>query len=378
MCLLVIGALLLLLSIYIQNISSVKNQLLELGTVLPVSGNITTVNGDTRTGLVIKEEIYQNMISAKTIERLKVNLILSGGIGEFDVEEYRKHLRYNVMAVNDVSAFREDMQENPLFSNDEEAVCIVSEVIMEENDWKIGDVVPLNLYSYYLDEDYVMQRKLLAISEYKIVASMTDTISDFMEIVDIIVPLESVRKLSHQENNPFTVNSISFYVKDPLQLNEFKEEMRTFNLIKVNPLADFDPSYSGIALSVKDSTFIATATQLRQQEELLQSFFPIIFIIVILVGYITSTLLIQSRQKEFRLMRIVGISKMNVIITFFYEQLFLVVLGLLIGAMILWMTRTAKASTLFIAGTICLSYCLGVLVALLGTARKNIMENALP
>ena len=376
-CLLVIGALLLLLSIYIQNISSVRNQLLELGTVLPVSGNITTLNGDNRTGLAIKEEIYQNMVDAKTIERLKVNLLLSGGIGDFDVEEYREYLRYNVMAINGVSAFREDMQENPLFSNGEEAVCIVGEDTMVENDWKIGDTVLLNLYSYYLDEEYVMQRKPLAISEYKIVDSMADTTSDLMETVDIIVPLESVRKLFHQENKIFTVNAISFYVKDPLKLNEFKAEMKSFGLLSVRPAADFDPTYSGIALSVKDSTFIATATQLRQQEELLQSFFPIVFIIVILVGYITSTLLIQSRQKEFRLMRIVGISKANAIITFFYEQLFIVVIGLLIGIVILWATRLTTVMTLLIASTICFGYCLGVLVSLLGMARKNIMENGI-
>ena len=375
-CLLVIGALLLLLSIYIQNISSVRKQLQELGVASSVSGDITTLSGDNTTGLTIEEEIYQNMIDAKTIERLKINLLLSGGIGDFDPEEYRVNLRYNVMAVNDVSAFREDMQTNTLPQNSEEAVCIVSEDVMVENDWKIGDVIPLNLYLYYYDAAKEgMDLKPLAVSEYKIVDSMPEVTSDLMEVADVLIPLENARALYRQENQPFVVNSLSFYVKDPLELNEFKAEMRAFGLLNVNPAGFPDPSYAGRALRVKDFSFISMATQLRQQEGLLQGFFPIIFVIVILVGYITSTLMIQSRQKEFRLMRIIGISKLNVIITFFCEQFFLVILGLLIGVTILWLTRMAQVSALLIAGAICLSYCLGVAVALIRTARNNIMEN---
>ena len=378
-CLLVIGALLLLLSIYVQNISSVRKQLQDLGTASPISGDITTLSGDNVTGLTIKEEIYQDMINAETIERLKVNLLLSGGLGEFTPEEYLEYLQYSVMAVNDVGAFREDMQANPLFVNSEEAICIVSEGTMEENDWKIGDIIPLNLYLYYYDEaEESMQLKPLAVSECKIVDSMKEVTSDLMEVADILIPLENARTLYRQGKQPFVVNSLSFHVKNPLELNAFKTEMRAIGLLNVNPAAFPDPSYSGTALRVKDFTFISMATQLRQQEGLLQGFFPVIFIIVILVGYITSTLLIQSRQKEFRLMRIIGISKSNVIITFFCEQFFLAIFGLLAGVTILWLTKTAQATALFIAGAICLSYCLGVAVALIRIARNNIMENALP
>jgi ABC-type transport system, involved in lipoprotein release, permease component len=341
-----------------------------------VSGSITTWSGDNITGLAIKEEIYQDMMSAKTIERLKVNLLLSGGIGEFAPEEYLKYLEYSVMAVNDVSAFREDMSANSLFLNSEEAVCIVNEGTMKENGWKIGDNIPLNLYLYYYDpEEESMQLKPLAVSEYKIVDSMKEITSDLMEVADILIPLENARMLYRQENQPFVVNSLSFYVKDPLELNEFKAEMRAFGLLNVNPAGFPDPSYAGKALRVKDFTFISMATQLRQQEGLLQGFFPVIFIIVILVGYITSTLMIQSRRKEFRLMRIIGISKINVIITFFCEQFFLAIFGLLVGVTILWLTKMAQMTALFIAGAICLSYCLGVAVALIRTARNNIMEN---
>ena len=374
-CLLVVGMLLLLLSIYIQNIASVQQQLQELGTALPVSGNITTLNGDSKTGLMIKEDLYQSITTAKSIEQLKTHLLLRGGIGEFDLEEYQQHLRYSVMAVNDVSSFREDMTENTSFAHTDEAICIVNEDVMAQNGWAIGDVIPLNLYLYYFDTDDIMQLKPLAVSEYKIIDSMEETTSDLMEMTDILVSLENVRTLYHQEGQPFAVNFLSFYVKEPLKLNVFKEEMKSFGLLSVRPAADFDPQYSGVALSVKDSAFIATATQLRQQEALLQSFFPMVFVIVILVGYITSTLLIQSRQKDFRLMRIIGISKMNAIVTFFYEQLFLVVIGLLIGIVILWATRLATAMTLLIASAICFGYCFGVLVSLLGLARKNIMEN---
>ena len=378
---LVTGMMVILFQIYIGNMESVAAQLRQLPEVMPVYCYISNLNGTQRTGLEIKGEIYHSIAESEHVKGMKSRLSLLGGIGKFSLEEAQDKLNLSIMAVNDITAFREkiaasvkmERDKDIWFLKENEPYCIVGEGLMEQMDWKIGDTIPLNLY-YYQHLDYNgLDIKPLALQEYRIVGSMEETMSEYMEEVQILVPLSSVEALFQKGNIPFYVDALSFYVKNPALLNACKEEMESYSLLPVMPKADF--STDGNALNCKDTTFIAAATALRQQEELLRGFLPMVIAMILAIGYIISTLLMQSRKQEYRLMRMIGLTKGRVTSLFFMEQCILSLCGALIGMAVNFMVWDIQVSVWAAAGGLCISYCLGCLLALMGISRRSIMEN---
>lgn len=382
-CILISSIMVFLLNIYIGNIFSIKEQLNELAKVMPIYCYITNLNGTQKIGLEIKENNYHGLLHSQHVKGMKSKLSMMAGVGEFPLEEYKENLNISLMAINHISAFQENTSELLVMGNGKDIAfleenvmsCMVSEQLMEQRGWNIGDTIVLNIYYYEHDKYNMLKIKPLDIQEYEIVGKMKGTLSDSMEEAQIILPLKSVQEIYNRRSVPFSVDSLSFYVADPLMLNEFKEEMKAIGLLSVIQAADF--STDGNALNVRDATFISSATELREEDGLLKSFLPMIFLMIILVGYITSTLMIQNRKKEFRLKRIIGLAKGKVIGIFFFEQFLLVLVGITTGIVITQVFKLLQVSVFIIAGSLCLSYCLGSLVALIGLSRNNVMENSL-
>lgn len=132
--------------------------------------------------------------------------------------------------------------------------------------------------------------------------------------------------------------------------------------------------YEGIALSVNDTTFRALASQLRQSMDALKGFFPFIVSIVIVISYITSFLLINSRQKEFALIRALGASKGKSFFLFFLEQLFLILLGEMVGILLAILLYQNIYVTLSTGVIFLFTYLLGCLTALWRMGKTSVME----
>lgn len=375
------AVMLLLVNIYIGNIYSVRAQLHELPKVMPVYCYISNLNGTQWTGLSIKEDIYHNLSQSASVKNLNGRLTLIGNVKDSDQVNKKDNIDLTITAVNSILAYQK-LSENSLFLvntkksdlyKDNIISCIVKEELMNEWDWKIGQVISLDLY-YYKHEPYnKVTINPLDIQEYQIVGSIKGSEIAGVEEAQIIVPLRSLQEVFGRNKLPFYVDALSFYVTDPLKLNEFKEEMDTYSLLPVMPKTDF--ATDGNALNVKDSVFIAAATTLRQQADLQLDFLPMVCAMVLLVGYISSSLLMQGRRSEFRLMRMIGIGKGKAIITFFIEQCLLVVGGAIIGIVVTQIFQEFRIEVLLTSGGLCLSYCIGCLLALIGISRRSIMEN---
>jgi hypothetical protein len=369
-----------MLNLYLKNLDSSTYQLKSLPSVTSVYCRITNLNGSLEVGLEIKEDVVDKLQSSDQVKDAAFTLRLLAGEGEFPIEEWRENLTLIVAGTNRITAIAGLSPENIHMQEDKEdffassaPVCLVSESVMEKHQWRIGDTISLNLFYQYYDDRNQLHYEPLELLPVKIIGTMEAISSSTGQMPpNILLPFETLRESFHRQQAPFSADSAFFYVADPLKLNVFKDEMRSFGLMERTPAADYN--YQGIALAVRDSTFRTLAGQLRQSIDTLQSFLPLIGITIICIGYIASFLLINSRQKEFALMRALGASRGTCSLVFLMEQLLLILIGEIIGgggAFLLFNSITAVA----VAGSIFLiSYLLGCMVSLWRMGRTSVTE----
>lgn len=375
--------LVILLNLYFGSINSYQKQLEELAENVPVYCQITSRNGSLRNGLFIPEKTVDALQRSERIKDLSCMAILMAGEGDFDKTEYTKHLNLYVAGINRAEAAGElttdmihmDEEEAKALLDSGEMACIVSEKVMKKRQWEIGDKILLNFYYYSADSEY---RKLAihpmgGVVEVEIAGTMEDfqgkTTAD---CTDIIMPLEAVRNVFHQFEHPFFADTVTFHVRDPLQLNAFKEEMRSIGLVEAEPEAA--DSYTGCALAVRDGSFITSATDLQHTIELMKSFIPAVCVLVILTGYVVSYLSGGSRKEEYALLRLQGMKKSKVTILFLLEQMMLVLAGNLAGDVIIAVLSPDLSAAVFVNGVLLAAYLVGAAAAYGRMSRGSVVR----
>jgi hypothetical protein len=253
--------------------------------------------------------------------------------------------------------------------------CIVSRSCMERNQWEIGDMVSLNIFYYLHKNEYELKIYPLDLVSFEIVGTMEGAAFDDSGYLppELLLPFETVRDIYRSKEIPFSADSAFFYLSDPLKLNEFKAKMKSFRLMPQAPEAkDY---YKGEALVVKDTVFISAANSLRQRAETFLRFLPIVLIIMIFIGYITSYLLVYSRQKDFSIMRSIGLRYKRVFAIFFLEQLLLVLAGSLVQSIFSAVLISHDLSILIIVNLgFLICFMTGAVIAIWMFGRRNVME----
>ena len=149
---------------------------------------------------------------------------------------------------------------------------------------------------------------------------------------DIHIPLNDAKELFEESKNAYYASSLSFRVKEPKLLNELKAEMQALGLQTIQSGAK--ENFYGRALGIEDATFIEASIKLENDKILLQSFLPIIYLLLLVAEYLVSYLLLQSRRQEFAIMRALGKSKKACSRSLMTEQMTLVLAGMIVGSMI--------------------------------------------
>lgn len=364
--------LVLLLNLYFGSIRSYERQLEELAQNVPVYCQITNKSGSLGNGLFISENIVNSLQQSDMVKDLSCMVILMAGEGDFSPAEYTKHLNLYVAGANKAEAVGEltydmismDGKSLDDFFASDRMECIVSEKVMKRNQWEIGDRIPLNFY-YYGAESEFMKLELHpmgGVIEVEIAGTMEDLLGKTTAIgTDIIMPFEAVRNIYHQFELPFFADTVTYYVKNPLELNAFKEEMESIGLLESSP--DAMDSYSGYALAVRDIDFVASATDLRHSMGLMKSFFPVICVLVLLIGYVVSYLSGNSRKEEYALLRLQGVKKVKGSLLFLLEQIILVLAGNLVGDVLILLVVRELSMIAAVNGVLLAAYLSGAAVA---------------
>ncbi len=242
--------------------------------------------------------------------------------------------------------------------------CIVNENVLKKRGWQIGDRITLKCY-YYDPASEVHKIEIHPMGgtvELTVAGTMEEMAGKTNAVrTDIVIPGKASRNLFSQFGLKFFADTVTFHVKDPMDLNSFKEKMQEIGLMETVPEAGL--SYSGYALVVRDADFIASATHLRHSIELLQSFRPVVCILVLLIGYVVSYLAGNSRREEFSLMRLQGVKKFPAAFLFLTEQLILVLAGNVVGDVLVAPAAASVSGILAVNGVLLTAYLIGAAAA---------------
>lgn len=364
--------LVLLLNLYFGSIRSYQTQLSDLSENVPIFCQITNLNGTMGNELFISEQIVEALEQSAYVKDLSYMTVVMAGEGDFKEMEYSKYLNLYVVGANDVEAVGEMTAD--MFSLDEQSLdellasdrmeCIVNEEVLKKRGWEIGDRITLKCYYYDPASEFqkIQLHSMGGTAEVTIVGTMKETEGKTNAIqTDIIIPGRASRNLFAQFGLKFFADTVTFHVNNPLDLNGFKEEMQDIGLMEIVPEAE--SSYTGYALVVRDADFIASATHLRHSTELMQSFLPVVCILVLLIGYVVSYLSGNSRREEFTLMRLQGAKKLPAAFLFLAEQMILVLAGNVVGDVLVAPAAASVSGILAVNGVLFTAYLIGAAAA---------------
>lgn len=378
--LLICTVVVILLNLFIGSLESNKQQLADLPEAIPIYAQISNLNGTLQTGLVINESIVEGILQSKYISNPAITIVLSAGEGESPKENLRSFLTMDAAGITNLEAISGLSEEAITLAPDTSLkilqsntpTCIVEEGLLIQNNWKIGQTITLSMYYDYRDKNsqYMMQQ--LKTEEFFITGSVVS--KEGVYPPQVIVPLQWAREAFKEQSLPFVANAASFYIKNPLQINEFKREMKDeLHMLQINPASD--DSYSGNALAVNDKTFILSASRIQDNINLLTAFLPFILFIIVLIGYITSYLLIQNRRGQYATMRSLGVSSRLCFFILFMESIVVELIGGTIGIIISVLLTKQSGMILFLTFLIFMfCYIGGTTVALYLLGRVSVMK----
>lgn len=377
----------ILLNLYFGLIGSYRTQLTDLAANTPIKCTVTNPDGTMDVGIAVSSEILRGLQEAEQVRDLDCAAQMKAGFGEFVIEDWEAHLHLIVSAVNksDSSVLPEEMEIRYLEGWDEtvfsgnERVCVLRKSDMEKQGYTCGDEITLTLYYFFYDEKEELQSRDLPAVSMKIVGEIDDSDpSAVVEYPNVLLPFQTAWELVEEHQVEFIADAVSFYVKDPLALNAFKEEMGQigeYGLFEVYKGDGARFSRKGTALYVLDGIFITMANRLKTAIRILTAFLLPIGILVFIVGYVISHLLASGRVKEFALFRSLGVNVAGAVWVFWGEQLALAFLGNLIGCLAALLAgRQSFKEIVMVCGAAFGGYMLGTTVALSLLAREKPLE----
>ncbi len=89
-----------ILNVYIGNVAVNISQLENLPDAIPVYCQITNLNGTRASGLVIEENLIEQIKDSGYIKNSAYTIRMMGGIGEFEPEEWEANLNLFVAGAN--------------------------------------------------------------------------------------------------------------------------------------------------------------------------------------------------------------------------------------------------------------------------------------
>lgn len=374
--------LVLLLHLYFGSIRSYQAQLADLAENVPIFCQITNLNGTMGNEIFISEQIVEALEQSVHVKDLSYMTVVIAGEGDFQDAEYSKYLNLHVVGANNVEAVGE--MTDDMFSMDAKSLdellasdrmeCMVNENVLKKRGWEIGDRITLKCYYYDPASEFhkIEIHPMGGTVEMTVVGTMEETAGKTNAVrADVVIPGRAARNLFAQSGLKFFADMVTFHVKNPLDLNGFKAAMQDIGLAEVSPEAG--DSYTGYALTVRDADFIASATHLRHAAQLLQSFMPVVCVLVLLIGYVVSYLAGNSRREEFALMRLQGVKRFPAAFLFLAEQMLLVLVGNVVGDVLVLPAAASISGILVVNGVLIGAYLIGAAAAYGQMSRGSVV-----
>lgn len=332
---------------YFGTLQSTRQQFEELPEAIPVRGTFMNATGKLKNGLLVRPQVLDMVYGSPYLWKIQetaelVGHIVAGGSGE-DTE-------VQVVGVNCPDLVQEYSEEEINWAKGwnwdrflgSEHVCITGKTFFEMQGADKGSSISLSLEHYQpADIGVGLKRLALGCEDAEIVGTLNDTAD--AATPGIILPLDAVKQLYQENGETYFASSLSFTVKDPMNLNALKQDLKEEGLSSVVP--ELTDTYMGSAVRIEDDVFIQAAIGMEKNISLLEAFLPFLLMIVILAGYLVPHLLLQGRRSEYAIMRALGTGRKRCTVIFFAEHILLAMAGGAAGAAIGIVFGTAGAVT---------------------------------
>lgn len=357
---------------YFGNVESHKRQLAKLPEVYEITGAVYNPDGSLNKGIIISEDLVKAIKDSPYIESYKETIELEAVLDQGKEKEKKPKIQgvNTLEAVTDLNTdeitWQPGMESRKFFTTD--SGCIIDSKYMEKHGLQPGDeitVVP-QYYDVSKENDYWLFLTDLQPVTIKIVGSaqLTD--------MSIICPLPLVKEWFLKSGKEYKANSFEFVLKKPYELNRFKKQMKKAGLIEVNSKSK--QTYKGSALIVEDVNYISTATSLKKSIKFLTAFYPVLLTLILLMGYMVSWLLLQSRRLEVAIMKSLGKDNRHIARQFYIEHIILALLGCIVGMIIgLIFSWSSLGTIVLVIGLFLVCYSIGTIISLWMIRKLSVM-----
>ena len=407
---------------YLGNLVSARGQFEELPEAIPVRATVMNAAGTLNSGLFIRQQVLDMVYTSPHIWKIRETAELVGHMTQADEGAGAEELtqadegagmeepmqpgeqieaedsaqpdedngslsgdipqadEFRILGINDLGSVYEDCEQDLAWADGwswesfqkSRDVCIAGTAFLEGHGLEPGDHLSCSLEHYIRAEIGLgLEREELKPLEMEIVGAIEDSEAGESMAAEVMLPIGAVRQLYEENDKVYFASSLRFTVKDPMKLNELKQDLREPGLTPVVPGSP--ENYAGSALRMEDDVFIQAALGLEKSISLLEGFLPFVLLIVVLSGYIVPHLLLQGRKGEYAIMRALGTSKRRATLVFFAEHMLLAACGGAAGAVIGAMFGTADILTAWMVwGIFLCCYTLGAAAALWMFGRMSI------
>ena len=166
-----------------------------------------------------------------------------------------------------------------------------------------------------------------------------------------------MRRTAEEQNIKCVYNDVAGMMRDPRQLNEFKDGIMEMSFLEPNP--DAQDQFSGVSIVVDDEQYISSAEKLGQNITLFRNFLVPFFALVIGLIVLAIFLIMRNSRRDIAIASSLGRSKVLSALANFLAAFFSEVVGciLMVPVMVLG-TGLSIGGTLAICGVFLLCACI--------------------
>jgi len=361
------------MAFYLGNIRSNEAALQGLSEAVPVQVHIMSHNGKSNSRLNIDPYFHDTLVSAD-VKNVKSRAVLAGAVSpEAKAQEMFFGGDTEILAINDISAAKGVSAEDIILEDEWDIsalagdipACLVSETYAKRHGLTIGDSIKPAIYASV----FGMVTKYKPIGEYtlEIIGTYAGGSSD------LLVPIVWARMAADEyAKGSFYYESLCAELRDPMQLNAFKAEMREKGFLEPDP--ESTAANFGDVLSVEDQLFIETAEKLQQNLRVFESFRIPFFLLIVLLTTLTIFLALRSSEREMAIACSLGSSRLHCFGVYFGSMMLINLIACgVIFPVVLQLTSIQTADMLVVCALYLLCAAIGTALALLFLLRFDIL-----